>query len=120
LRQQGCRAPFLPDGADLGGNDGGIDRPGIARRTKDRGLPKSGGSEFLEEGNTFLGAGDSGKPVFLARAHPLGKGLAQNQFSDKRDAARPQDTRQFREDGVPCGIEIEDAINHGGFDFPIP
>lgn len=75
-----------PDGVYLGSLDGFVYRSGISHGTQNGGLTKSGGSEFLKEGYTFLGARDSGKPIILTCSIFVRELLPEYQFSRKHRA----------------------------------
>jgi len=85
-------------GAYLGNDDSRVFRPGITNRSQNTSVSEASISEFLEEGISFLGSGNSRKPTAFISAFLLTERCSQNQLSSIDQAAAAYDAGKFGED----------------------
>lgn len=101
----------LPDGTYLGGLGQRVFRSCVPRLPQQISFPEPYRPEFLEEDPCFLRASDSGKPVIFARLLLRRERLLQDEFCRVNSSVCPDHSGQFAEDGIACGIQIEDAVD---------
>ena len=82
---------MLSPGIHLCSNDFLALRSFIARRTQNDCLLKPNRCKLFQEGDPFLGSGNSGKPILLCNLEIRSKGLPQDQFGSVNGATRLHD-----------------------------
>ncbi len=77
----------LSDGSNLNGYHRRVLCSGIAHHPEDRHIAEAGRPELFQEGISFPGTGDSGKPICLAGSYFGRERFMQDEFRDVSGAA---------------------------------